>query len=449
MSSERRYFGTDGIRGRVGEPPITPDFVLRLGWAAGRVLAGADGHGRVVIGKDTRISGYMFESALEAGLSAAGLDTWLLGPLPTPAIAYLTRTLRARAGIVISASHNPFDDNGIKFFSAEGTKLPDAMEAAIEELLAEPMTTRASADLGKAMRVNDATGRYIEFCKSTVPFGMELNGLHVAVDCANGATYHVAPEVLQELGARVSAIGVDPDGLNINEGVGSTQPEALRAEVLARGADLGIGFDGDGDRVVMVDHRGEIVDGDELLYIIAASRQREGRLEGGVVGTLMSNLGLEHALNGLGIPFQRAKVGDRYVHERLLSEGWQLGGETSGHIICRDRIGTGDGLVAALQVLAALRADGRDLHTVKQGMHKYPQELVNVRMAEMLDIEASTAVHEAVAGAEAELAERGRVLLRPSGTEPLIRVMVEGEEHGTVTRVAAELAEVVRREAAR
>ncbi|MFO8156008.1 MAG: phosphoglucosamine mutase [Pseudomonadota bacterium] len=449
MSSERRYFGTDGIRGRVGVAPITPDFVLRLGWAAGRVLAGTDGNGRVVIGKDTRISGYMFESALEAGLSAAGLDTWLLGPLPTPAIAYLTRTLRARAGIVISASHNPFDDNGIKFFSAEGTKLPDAMEAAIEDLLEEPMTTRASAELGKAVRVNDAPGRYIEFCKSTAPFGMELNGLHIVVDCANGATYHVAPEVLQELGARVSSIGVDPDGLNINEAVGSTHPETLRAEVLARGADLGIGFDGDGDRVVMVDHRGEIVDGDELLYIIAASRQREGRLDGGVVGTLMSNLGLEHALDGLGIPFQRAKVGDRYVHERLLSEDWQLGGETSGHIICRDRIGTGDGLVAALQVLAALRGEGKDLHTVKQGMYKYPQELINVRMAEMLDIETSTAVREAVAGAEAELAGHGRVLLRPSGTEPLIRVMVEGDDHGAVSRVAEELAEVVRREAAR
>ncbi|SFD85665.1 phosphoglucosamine mutase [Thiohalospira halophila DSM 15071] len=444
---DRKYFGTDGIRGRVGHPPITPDFVLRLGWAAGRVLGGEHG-GRVVIGKDTRISGYMFESALEAGLSAAGLDTHLLGPIPTPAIAYLTRTLRARAGIVISASHNPFDDNGIKFFSAEGVKLPDATEEAIEELLEEPLTTRNSASLGKAYRVPDAAGRYIEFCKGTVPNGLTLEGLHIVVDCAHGATYQVAPAVFSELGARVTAIGVDPDGLNINEGVGSTRPEALQDAVRRERADLGVAFDGDGDRVIMVDAGGEVVDGDELLYIIAAHRHGNGGFPGGVAGTLMSNLGLELALQGLGIPFRRAKVGDRYVSELLAAEDWLLGGETSGHIICRDRNTSGDGIIAALQVLTALVERGETLESFRQGMTKLPQTLVNVRVERMIDVHASPAITEAVESAEADLADCGRVLLRPSGTEPVVRVMVEGEDEQQVRELAERLAHVVREEAA-
>jgi phosphoglucosamine mutase len=444
---DRKYFGTDGIRGRVGHPPITPDFVLRLGWAAGRVLGGEHG-GRVVIGKDTRISGYMFESALEAGLSAAGLDTHLLGPIPTPAIAYLTRTLRARAGIVISASHNPFDDNGIKFFSAEGVKLPDATEEAIEALLEEPLTTRNSASLGKAYRVPDAAGRYIEFCKGTVPNGLTLEGLHIVVDCAHGATYQVAPAVFSELGARVTAIGVEPDGLNINEGVGSTRPEALQDAVRRERADLGVAFDGDGDRVIMVDAGGEVVDGDELLYIIAAHRHGNGGFPGGVAGTLMSNLGLELALQGLGIPFRRAKVGDRYVSELLAAEDWLLGGETSGHIICRDRNTSGDGIIAALQVLTALVERGETLESFRQGMTKLPQTLVNVRVERMIDVHASPAITDAVESAEADLADCGRVLLRPSGTEPVVRVMVEGEDEQQVRELAERLAHVVREEAA-
>ena len=443
---DRKYFGTDGIRGRVGTTPITPDFVLRLGWAAGRVLGGEHG-GRVVIGKDTRISGYMFESALEAGLSAAGLDTHLLGPIPTPAIAYLTRTLRARAGIVISASHNPYDDNGIKFFSAEGVKLPDATEEAIEALLEEPLTTRTSAGLGKAYRVPDAAGRYIEFCKGTVPHGLTLEGLHIVVDCAHGATYQVAPAVFSELGARVTTIGADPDGLNINEGVGSTRPDMLQGAVRRERADLGIAFDGDGDRVIMVDAEGEVVDGDELLYIIAAHRQRNGGLPGGVAGTLMSNLGLELALQGLAIPFRRAKVGDRYVSELLAAEDWLLGGETSGHIICRDRNSSGDGIIAALQVLTALVESGESLGDYRRGMTKLPQTLVNVRVERMLDVHGSPAITDAVAGVETELAGRGRVLLRPSGTEPVVRVMVEGEDDQRVRELAERLAHVVREEA--
>jgi phosphoglucosamine mutase len=439
----RKYFGTDGIRGRVGDYPITPEFVLRLGWAAGRVLG--QGGGKVLIGKDTRISGYMFESALEAGLSAAGVDIHLLGPMPTPAIAYLTRTMRARAGIVISASHNPFDDNGIKFFSADGLKLPDEVEMAIEAELDKPMGPIDSARLGKARRVVDADGRYIEFCKSTIPTGMQFMGLKVALDCANGATYHVAPNVFRELGAEVQAIGDDPDGLNINLQCGSTHPQALIERVRESGADIGIALDGDGDRVILVDGNGELVDGDEILFIIAATRQQHpGEFNGGVVGTVMSNLGLEHAFDRLGIPFRRAAVGDRYVIEMMQSEGWVLGGESSGHIICRDRVTTGDGIVSALQVVAAMVESGKSLRDLKSGMTKYPQTMINVRIAERVDPNDSSEIRSAVSQAEQRLEGRGRVLLRASGTEPLIRVMVEGEDAQEVETVAGELAEVVK-----
>ena len=438
----RKYFGTDGVRGRVGSFPITPEFVLKLGWAAGRVLSQA-GHGKVVIGKDTRISGYMFESALEAGLSAAGLDILLLGPMPTPAVAYLTRTLRAEAGIVISASHNPFHDNGIKFFSATGSKLPDAVELAIETALDEPLTMVDSARLGKAERVVDAAGRYIEFCKSSIPLGTSLKGLRMVVDCANGATYHVAPSVFRELGATVIKMCTQPDGLNINEGCGSTEPQALRERVLAEGADLGVGLDGDGDRVLMVDHRGELVDGDELLYIIARQRHRQQPVAG-VVGTLMTNLGLEHALAEHGIGFQRAQVGDRYVTERLQALGWQLGGESSGHILCLDRTTTGDGIVSALQVLEAMVREDASLHELKGGMHKYPQHTINVRVADRTALSHLDHVADAVQAVEAELADGGRVLLRPSGTEPVVRVTVEGADEAQVVRLVAQLADTVR-----
>lgn len=440
--TERKYFGTDGIRGRVGEGAITAEFMLKLGWATGQVL-GNGGRDLVVIGKDTRISGYMFESALEAGLSAAGIDIRLLGPMPTPAIAYLTRTLHACAGIVISASHNPHYDNGVKFFSAQGTKLPDDVERAIEAALDQPMTTVDSMDLGKVERVVDARGRYIEFCKSTVPAMMNLNGMKVVVDCANGATYHVAPSVFDELGAEVIAIGVEPDGLNINDGCGSTQPSALQAAVREHQADFGVALDGDGDRLIMVDHEGEILDGDELLYIIARSRQDAGQLRGTVVGTLMSNLGLEHALQGLNIPFARAKVGDRYVMELLLQTGGVVGGESSGHIICLDRTTTGDGIVSALQVLAAMLQAQKSLRELKQGMSKYPQHMINVPVARQVDLVTVQSVQAAVQAAEAKLHGRGRVLLRPSGTEPVVRVMVEGEDAALVESQAAELAEVV------
>ncbi len=432
------YFGTDGIRGKVGEYPITPDFVLKLGWAAGRVLGGG-GRGKVLIGKDTRISGYMFESALEAGLSAAGLDILLLGPMPTPAIAYLTRTLRANAGIVISASHNPFHDNGIKFFSNEGTKLPDQLEQAIEAELERKMVMVDSARLGKAQRVVDAGGRYIEFCKSTFPPGLALRGLKLVVDCANGATYHVAPNVFRELGAEVIKIGVDPNGLNINERCGSTAPEQLRQEVLKHGADVGVGLDGDGDRLIMIDHRGEVVDGDELLYIIARERHRERQLAG-VVGTTMSNLGLEQALAEMGIQFERAAVGDRHVIERLRRLGWSLGGESSGHIICLDRTTTGDGIISALQVLVAMVRAGRSLHELKGGMEKYPQVMINVRLAGPFDLAGASGVQQTVREVEAELGAGGRVLLRPSGTEPVVRVMVEGRERTQVEVLAKALA---------
>jgi phosphoglucosamine mutase len=439
---KRRYFGTDGIRGKVGEFPITPEFVLKLGWAVGRVLARSNS-GKVVIGKDTRISGYMFESALEAGLSAAGVDVLLLGPMPTPAIAYLTRTLHADAGIVISASHNPFEDNGIKFFSSEGTKLPDEVELAIEAELDKPMEMAPPAELGKARRLDDAAGRYIEFCKSTFPRQLKLNGLKMVVDCANGATYQVAPAVFRELGAKVLPMGNTPDGLNINLNCGSTHPELLQEAVLVQGADLGIAFDGDGDRVLMVDNQGELVDGDELLYIIASARHAQSQLPG-VVGTLMTNLGMEHALNQAGVGFERANVGDRYVMEKLQQLGWSLGGEGSGHIICLEHTTTGDGIISAAQVLRAMIEQGKSLRELKSGMSKYPQVLINVRLPGQLDVMSLPAVQEAVGQAESRLGDAGRVLLRPSGTEPLIRVMVEGEDAQLVTQVAEELADVVR-----
>ena len=438
----RKYFGTDGIRGRVGDYPVTAEFMLKLGWAAGRVLGGNRGD-RVIIGKDTRISGYMFESALEAGLSAAGVDVRLLGPMPTPAIAYLTRTLHACAGIVISASHNAYADNGIKFFSSEGTKLPDAVELAIEAELDKDMVTVESDRLGKAERVSDAAGRYIEFCKSTIPLTLSLKGLKIVVDCANGATYHVAPCVFDELGADVITIGVEPDGLNINQACGSTQPELLQNAVLEHRADLGIALDGDGDRLMMVDHRGELVDGDELLFIIARSRQREGALKGGVVGTLMSNLGLEHALQSHNIDFVRANVGDRYVLELLQQRNCMIGGESSGHIICLDRTTTGDGIVSALQVLAAMVKSGSTLYELKAGMKKYPQCMINVPVSGKVELNSTPVVQDAVKSAEQRLAGRGRVLLRPSGTEPLVRVMVEGEDAQQVSEEADQLASVV------
>lgn len=440
----RRYFGTDGVRGLVGEGPINPEFMLKLGWAAGKVFA-RDGRSKVIIGKDTRISGYMFESALEAGLVAAGVDVSLLGPMPTPAIAYLTRTFHAAAGIVISASHNPYHDNGIKFFSSEGTKLPDAIELDIEAQIEQPMTTVESARLGKVVRIQDAAGRYIEFCKSTVPSSMTLKGLKIVVDCAHGATYHVAPAVLDELGADVIAMGTDPNGLNINDEVGSTAPDALATRVVAEKADLGIGFDGDGDRVVFVDHTGAIVDGDELLYIIARDQVRTRGHCAGVVGTLMSNLGLELAMRDLEIPFARAKVGDRYVVEMMQKQGWKLGGENSGHIVCADVTSTGDGIIAALKVLFAISNTGKSLAELKQGMSKFPQIMKNVRLSQKVDIAGLPAVQDAVVLVEKKLAGRGRVLLRPSGTEPVVRVMVEGEDSILVESLCDELTLVVKR----
>ncbi|HEY4732146.1 MAG TPA: phosphoglucosamine mutase [Gammaproteobacteria bacterium] len=439
---KKRYFGTDGIRGKVGEHPITPEFMLKLGWAAGRVLTKGE-PGKVLIGKDTRISGYMFESALQAGLSAAGVDIRLLGPMPTPAIAYLTRTLHAHAGIVISASHNPYYDNGIKFFSAQGAKLPDEIEFAIEAELEKPMTIVDSARLGKAERVEDARGRYIEFCKSTIPQRVEFKGLKIVVDCAHGATYHVAPNVFIELGAKIIKIGVEPNGLNINAECGSTHIKAVRAAVIESGADLGIALDGDGDRVIMVDHKGETVDGDELLYIIAQSWQQANRFDGVVVGTVMSNLGLEHALRSLGIDFKRAPVGDRYVMEMLSQGGWMLGGESSGHIVCLDRMTTGDGIVSALQVLAAMVKSGRTLHELKAGMKKYPQCMINVPMNKSFNFMVDTSIQAVVREVEKELADTGRVLLRASGTEPVVRVMVEGEDADQVNELANRIAATI------
>lgn len=438
----RKYFGTDGIRGRVGQFPITPDFMLRLGWAAGMAFRKM-GACRVLVGKDTRISGYMFESALEAGLSAAGADVMLLGPMPTPAIAYLTRTFHAEAGIVISASHNPHHDNGIKFFSGLGTKLPDEVEMMIEELLDTPMTVVESEKLGKVSRINDAAGRYIEFCKSSVPTSTDFAGLKLVIDCAHGATYKVAPNVFRELGAKVTVLSAQPNGLNINEDCGSTHMGNLQAAVLAEHADLGIGFDGDGDRVLMVDHTGAIVDGDELLFIIARDLQERGKLQGGVVGTLMTNLGVELAFNDLNIPFVRANVGDRYVTAELLERNWQLGGEGSGHLVCFQHTTTGDAIIAALQVLLALRRRDETLALARQAIRKCPQVLVNVRFAGGVDPVEHPAIKEACARVTAAMNGRGRVLLRKSGTEPLVRVMVEGDDEVLVRGYADELAKLV------
>lgn len=444
-SKQRQYFGTDGIRGRVGVWPITPEFVLKLGWAVGKVLA-RQGSGKVLIGKDTRISGYMFESVLESGLSAAGIDTHLLGPMPTAAIAYLTRTLRAQAGIVISASHNPYYDNGIKFFSATGSKLPDEVEIAIEEQLAQPMTTVDSAALGKALRVVDAPGRYIEFCKSTVSSDVVLNGLRIVIDCANGATYHIAPNVFRELGADVIEIGVDPNGLNINLDCGANHPEMLRQAVLAYKADLGIALDGDGDRIVMIDQHGHILDGDELLFIIIKDRLHEQALSGGIVGTVMSNLGLETACQQLGLEFIRVPVGDRHIMSELNKRHWHLGGEPSGHIVCLQTATTGDGIITALQVLAAMRRQKKSLHDIRQGFTKYPQILKNVKVSQQGVAIDSPKILAAVQKAEKDLAPNGRVLLRCSGTEPLVRVMVEGKDHHHVQLIAEDLANIVQQE---
>lgn len=444
MAGERKYFGTDGVRGEVGQFPITPEFIMKLGWAAGRVLAQCQGdQSKVLIGKDTRISGYMFESALEAGLSAAGVDIMLLGPMPTPGIAYLTRTLRAEAGIVISASHNPHYDNGIKFFSAQGLKLADEVELAIEAELDKPLETVEPSRLGKAGRVIDAAGRYIEFCKSTIPSRISLGGLKIVVDCAHGATYDIAPKVFDELEANVIAIGVEPDGLNINQDCGSTKPGGLQRAVQEHGADLGVALDGDGDRVILVDHKGEIVDGDEILYIIACAGMDKPEFRRGVVGTLMSNLGLEHALAEKGIRLHRARVGDRYVMEMLQAQGLLLGGESSGHVICLERTTTGDGIVSALQVLAAMVEQGVSLHELKSGMTKYPQTMINVRTEQRFDFSASSEVAASQQEIEAQLDGRGRVLLRASGTEPVVRVMVEGQDADEVSECARYLAQKV------
>lgn len=440
----RKYFGTDGIRGRVGEAPVTPDFMLKLGWAAGMAFK-RQGKCKILVGKDTRISGYMFESALQAGLSAAGADVALLGPMPTPGVAYLSRTFKAEAGIVISASHNPHYDNGIKFFSTSGKKLPDDIEQMIEELLDEPMQVAESEHLGKASRINDAAGRYIEFCKSSVPTSTDFSGLRVVIDCAHGATYRIAPSVFSELGVEVITIGNQPDGININQGVGSTSPEALQKAVVEHGADFGIAFDGDGDRVQMVDHTGAVLDGDDLLYIIATDIQERDRLpEGtGVVGTLMTNYGLEIALAERGIPFVRAKVGDRYVMQALEERDWVLGGEGSGHILCLQHQTTGDGIIAALQVLLALKRRGRTLAQERLSWKKFPQTLVNVRFAGSGNPVEHPEVVTACEQVTQELAGRGRVLLRKSGTEPLVRVMVEGEDADLVQGYAEQLAAVV------
>ena len=448
----KKYFGTDGVRGRVGEPPITPELVLRLGYAAGRVLAAASATRSgetpaVFIGKDTRISGYMLEAALESGLSAAGVDVYLSGPLPTPAVAYLTRALRLSAGIVVSASHNPFEDNGIKFFSAAGTKLPDAVELAIEQGMEAPLTCVPSAELGKAFRVNDAAGRYIEFCKGTFPNELDLKGLKIVVDCAHGASYHVAPPVFHELGAEVIAIGDEPDGLNINAGVGATHPKHLQAAVVEHRADLGIALDGDGDRLIMVDAEGRLYDGDQLLYIIALDYWRRGAMTGGVVGTLMSNLGFEQALTRRGIAFVRAPVGDRFVLELMQQQKWMLGGENSGHIICLDKHSTGDAIVAALAVLRALREQGITLTQATADAPLFPQRLINVPIRKGFDWRASELIQRAERDAVAALDGAGRVLLRPSGTEPVLRVMVEASDSAAVDRHANVLAEVISRAA--
>ena len=441
-----KVWGTDGVRGRVGQFPISPDFAMRLGMAAGKVLLKHD-QGRVIIGKDTRLSGYMLEAALEAGFSAAGVSTVLLGPMPTPAVSYLTKAFRADLGVVISASHNPYYDNGIKFFSREGTKLPDEVELAIEEALEHEISCVEPSLFGRAFRQNDAPGRYVEFCKSTFDTHMSLEGLSIVVDCAHGATYHVAPLVFRELGANVTCIGTAPNGININDGVGSTHPEALVERVLASKADLGIAFDGDGDRVMMVDRHGHILDGDAVLYIIACDRMERGRLGGGVVGTLMSNLGFELALKRKGIEFCRSAVGDRYVMEELLKRNWRLGGENSGHVICLDYTSTGDGIISALQVLKASLRQGKNLTELVSDLEMFPQELVNVRVNAGFDVLSDEKVKQEIRAVEAELGETGRVLIRKSGTEPLIRVMVEGQERGVVRQHAARLADCIRQQA--
>ena len=438
----REFFGTDGIRGRVGVYPMTAEVVMKLGWAAGMVLA-SKGNREVLIGKDTRISGYLFESALEAGLASAGINSRLLGPMPTPAVAYLTSTFRSAAGIVISASHNPFYDNGLKFFSTEGSKLPDEIELEIEAMMKQEMTTVDSKDLGRARRVDDAAGRYIEFCKSTFPSGYRLGGMKVVVDTANGAAYHIAREVFEELGADVVAVGAEPNGTNINKECGATAPDNLRAHVLLERADVGIALDGDGDRLIMVDHRGEIVDGDEILYVLARARQNDGNLKGGVVGTLMTNLALEHSLDEMNIPFARAGVGDRYVMEMLRKEGWELGGENSGHIICLDRVTTGDAIVAALAVLAVMKSTGESLARLRADMQLYPQVLLNVPVSRKVDLSEHDEIQTAVEQAEKTLGDDGRVLLRPSGTEPLVRVMVEGKVANDVQRICQQVAKAV------
>jgi phosphoglucosamine mutase len=443
----KKYFGTDGIRGRVGASLINPEFAIRLGWAAGIVLGKQNG-GKVLIGKDTRISGYMLESALEAGLSAAGMDIHLLGPMPTPGIAYLTRTLRAEAGVVISASHNNYYDNGIKFFSPQGFKLADEFEHAIEAQLDRPMTCVESAELGKAVRIPDASGRYIEFCKSTVPHRMSLSGLKIVVDCAQGATYHVAPNVFAELGAEVIKLGVHPDGFNINANCGSTKPELLQKTVLEQKANLGIAFDGDGDRVLMVDHLGEIVDGDELLFIMVKDSLARNRFEGGIVGTVMTNLGLEHAFQQMNIPFKRTQVGDRYVLDELKKTGWTLGGENSGHIVNLNLTTTGDGIISALQVLHALCSEEKSLAELKKRMSKFPQVLINVPLNKTIKISEQPIIQSAIQAAEKRLGNKGRLLIRASGTEPVIRVMVEGEDKELVNTMAQELARTIEKQAA-
>ncbi|WP_375321797.1 phosphoglucosamine mutase [Aliivibrio logei] len=441
--AERKYFGTDGVRGLVGQAPITPDFVMKLGWAAGQVLA-KQGTKKVIIGKDTRISGYMLESALEAGLAAAGLQAKFTGPMPTPAVAYLTQTFRAEAGIVISASHNPYYDNGIKFFSSEGTKLPDDIEMAIEAELDKPMTCVESALLGKASRLNDAAGRYIEFCKSTFPKELSLAGVKMVVDCAHGATYHIAPNVFKELGAEIVTIGCEPNGTNINHEVGATDVRALQAKVLEEKADFGVAFDGDGDRIIMVDEFGEKVDGDQIAYIIARDALRRGELKGGVVGTLMTNMGMEVALRNLGIPFVRSNVGDRYVMEKLLENNWLIGAENSGHVILLDKVTTGDAIVAALQVIASIVGSKMSLQELCNGMSMFPQVLENVRFTGDSNPLDSDAVKAAQADVESKLGDNGRVLLRKSGTEPLIRVMVEGENAELVQQYALQIADAVK-----
>jgi len=441
--TERKYFGTDGIRGRLGEGAITPEFMLKLGWACGQVFKKQGSKNKVIIGKDTRISGYLFESALEAGLAAAGVGIRLIGPMPTPAVAYLTRTYRANAGIVISASHNPYEDNGIKFFSSKGMKLDDAVEKEIEEWLEKDLVVVPPSELGKAKRIDDAIGRYVEYCKSTIPSSMSLEGMKIVLDCAHGATYQVAPYVFRELGADLITIGAKPDGLNINKGVGSTSPAALVARVKEENADLGIAFDGDGDRVVMVTSQGEIVDGDELIFIIAKDRHLQGQLSGGVVGTQMTNFGVEVAFDKLGVPFSRAKVGDRYVMERLKSNDWVLGGEGSGHLICFDKSTTGDGIVSSLQVLHAMWRRQLSLGGLANEMVKLPQVLKNVRIAKRCDPMANADVAKAVAEQELRFEGKGRVLLRASGTEPLIRVMAEGEDPVLVDQVVDRLVSVV------